>query len=59
MTEAGYLGALVPEEYGGMGLDLSAACAILEEVNRSGANAGPAHAQIHSGRGPQARLRGA
>ena len=48
MTEAGYLGALIPEEYGGMGLDLSAACAILEEVNRSGANAGPAHAQMYT-----------
>src|SRR3712207_7492809 len=43
MTEAGYLAALIPEEYGGMGLDLSGACAILEEGNRSGANAGPAH----------------
>jgi acyl-CoA dehydrogenase len=48
MTGAGYLGALIPEEYGGMGLDLSAACAILEEVNRSGANAGPAHAQMYT-----------
>ena len=48
MTEAGYLAALVPEEYGGMALDLSAACAILEEVNRSGANAGPAHAQMYT-----------
>ncbi len=48
MTEDGYLGALIPEEYGGMGLDLSAACAILEEVNRSGANAGPAHAQMYT-----------
>ena len=48
MTEAGYLGALIPEEYGGMGLDLSAACAILEEVNGSGANAGPAHAQMYT-----------
>jgi alkylation response protein AidB-like acyl-CoA dehydrogenase len=48
MTEAGYLGALIPGEYGGMGLDLSAACAILEEVNRSGANAGPAHAQMYT-----------
>jgi acyl-CoA dehydrogenase len=48
MTEAGYLGALIPAEYGGMGLDLSAACAILEEVNRSGANAGPAHAQMYT-----------
>ena len=48
MTDAGYLAALIPEEYGGMGLDLSAACAILEEVNRSGANAGPAHAQMYT-----------
>jgi len=48
MTEAGYLGALIPGEYGGLGLDLSAACAILEEVNRSGANAGPAHAQMYT-----------
>jgi acyl-CoA dehydrogenase len=48
MGEAGYLSALIPEEYGGMGLDLSAACAILEEVNRSGANAGPAHAQMYT-----------
>jgi acyl-CoA dehydrogenase len=48
MTGAGYLGALIPEEYCGMGLDLSAACAILEEVNRSGANAGPAHAQMYT-----------
>ena len=48
MSEAGYLAALVPEEYGGMGLDLPAACAILEEVNRSGANAGPAHAQMYT-----------
>jgi acyl-CoA dehydrogenase len=48
MGEAGYLAALIPEEYGRMGLDLSAACAILEEVNRSGANAGPAHAQMYT-----------
>jgi acyl-CoA dehydrogenase len=48
MTGAGYLAALIPEEYGGMGLDLSAACVILEEVNLSGANAGPAHAQMYT-----------
>ena len=48
MTGAGYLAALIPEEYGGMGFDLSAACAILEEVNLSGANAGPAHAQMYT-----------
>jgi acyl-CoA dehydrogenase len=48
MTASGLLGALIPEEYGGMGLGLQAACAILEEVNRSGANAGPAHAQMYT-----------
>src|SRR5919107_3040290 len=48
MGEAGYLAALIPEEYGGIGLDLSAACAVLEEVNRSGANAGPAHGQMYT-----------
>jgi acyl-CoA dehydrogenase len=48
MTGSGLLGALIPKEYGGMGLGLSAACAILEEVNRSGANAGPAHAQMYT-----------
>ena len=48
MTESGYLGALIPQEYGGMGLDLTAACAILEEANRSGANANPAHAQMYT-----------
>ncbi len=48
ITEAGYLAALIPQEYGGMGLDLTAACAILEEANRSGgANANPAHAQMY------------
>ncbi|HSK98275.1 MAG TPA: acyl-CoA dehydrogenase family protein [Euzebyales bacterium] len=47
MTAAGYLGALIPGEYGGMGLDLRAACAILEEVNRSGGNANAAHAQMY------------
>ena len=48
MTASGLLRALIPEEYGGMGLGLQAACAILEEVNRSGANAGPAHAQMYT-----------
>jgi acyl-CoA dehydrogenase len=48
MTGAGYLGALIPKEYGGMGLGLSAGCVILGEVNRSGANAGPAHAQMYT-----------
>ncbi len=48
MTEAGYLGALIPEEYGGLGLDLADATIILEEINRSGGNAQPAHAQVYT-----------
>jgi acyl-CoA dehydrogenase len=47
LTEAGYLGALIPEEYGGAGLPLSAAAAILEEIHRSGANAAACHAQMY------------
>ncbi len=48
MTEAGYLAALIPEEYGGMGLGLVATTVILEEINRSGGNAQPAHAQVYT-----------
>jgi acyl-CoA dehydrogenase len=48
MTEAGYLGALIPGEYGGMGLGISATTVILEEINRSGGNAQPAHAQVYT-----------
>ncbi len=48
MTGAGYLGALIPEEYGGLGLDLADATIILEEINRSGGNAQPAHAQVYT-----------
>ncbi len=47
LTEAGYLGALIPEEYGGLGMSLAAATIILEEINRSGGNAGPYHAQMY------------
>ncbi|MBA2691457.1 MAG: acyl-CoA/acyl-ACP dehydrogenase [Rubrobacter sp.] len=47
MTDSKHLAALIPKEYGGLGLDLSAACAIMEEANRSGANANPAHAQMY------------
>jgi acyl-CoA dehydrogenase len=50
MTETGYLGALIPEEYGGMGLGISATTVILEEINRSGGNAQPAHAQVYTTR---------
>src|SRR5258708_21061539 len=46
MTEAGYLGALIPKEYGGLGMSLVGASIIIEEVNRSGWNAGPYHAQV-------------
>ncbi len=47
LTEAGYLGALIPEEYGGAGLPLSAAAAILEEIHHSGGNGGACHAQMY------------
>ncbi|CAM5762010.1 acyl-CoA dehydrogenase family protein [Bosea minatitlanensis] len=47
LTEAGYLGALIPEEYGGSGLPLRAAAVILEEINASGCTASPAHAQMY------------
>jgi acyl-CoA dehydrogenase len=47
LTEGGFLGALVPTEYGGSGLPLRAAAVILEEINRSGCTASPAHAQMY------------
>ncbi|HMI11460.1 MAG TPA: acyl-CoA dehydrogenase family protein, partial [Bradyrhizobium sp.] len=40
LTRAGYLSVLIPEEYGGAGLKLSAAAAILEEIQRAGCNGG-------------------
>src|ERR1700748_1837846 len=48
LTEAGYLACLVPEQYGGAGLPLAAAAAILEEIHRSGGNGGACHAQIYT-----------
>jgi acyl-CoA dehydrogenase len=48
MTEAGLLGVLVPEEYGGSGLGLSVAATILEEVHACGANAAALHAQMYT-----------
>lgn len=48
MTEAGFMAALIPEEYGGSGLGLTAACAILEEIHKSGCNAGACHAQMYT-----------
>lgn len=47
MTEAGWLAALIPVDYGGAGLGIGDAAAILEEVNRSGGNAGACHAQMY------------
>lgn len=47
LTEAGFLGALIPEKYGGSGLPLRAAAVILEEINASGCTASPAHAQMY------------
>ena len=47
LTEAGYLAALVPEEFGGAGLPLSAAAAILEEIQRAGCNGAACHAQMY------------
>ena len=48
MTRERYLAALIPEEYGGLGMDLAQASVILEEINRSGGNAQPAHAQVYT-----------
>ncbi len=48
LTEAGYLGALVPEEFGGAGLPLGAAVAILETIHSEGCNAAACHAQMYT-----------
>ncbi len=48
LTDAGWLAALIPEAYGGSGLPLSAGAAILEEIHRSGGNAGACHAQMYT-----------
>ncbi|ACA19554.1 acyl-CoA dehydrogenase domain protein [Methylobacterium sp. 4-46] len=48
LTEAGYLSVLIPEEYGGAGLPLSAAAAVLEEIQRAGCNGGACHAQMYT-----------
>ena len=47
LTQAGWLSALIPEEYGGSGLGITEASVILEEVNRSGGNSGACHAQMY------------
>jgi acyl-CoA dehydrogenase len=48
LTEAGYLAALIPEEFGGSGLTISAAAAILEEVHAAGCNGAACHAQMYT-----------
>jgi acyl-CoA dehydrogenase len=48
LTKGGWLAALIPEEHGGAGLSIVEAAVILEEVNRSGANAGACHAQMYT-----------
>ena len=48
LTDAGWLSCLIPEAYGGAGLGLSAAAAVLEEVQRSGANGAACHAQMYT-----------
>ena len=48
LTESGFLGCLIPEKYGGSGLSIAAACAILEEIHRSGGNGAACHAQMYT-----------
>src|SRR2546428_13734239 len=48
LTQAGYLSVLIPEEYGGARLELSAAAAILEEIPRAGCNGGGRHAPMYT-----------
>lgn len=47
LTRAGFLAALIPEEFGGSGLKLDAACVIMEEIQASGCNGAAAHAQMY------------
>lgn len=48
LTEAGWMAAMIPEEYGGSGLGLTEASVIMEEINRSGGNAGACHGQMYN-----------
>ena len=48
LTEAGWLAALIPQEYGGSGLGLTEASIIMEEINRSGGNSGACHGQMYN-----------
>ena len=48
LTEAGWLAAMIPQEYGGSGLGLAEASVIMEEINRNGGNAGACHGQMYN-----------
>ncbi len=48
LTQAGWLAALIPQQYGGSGLGLAEASVVMEEINRSGANAGACHGQMYN-----------
>src|SRR6201987_6207117 len=48
LTDAGWLAALIPQEYGGSGLGLTEASVIMEEINRSGGNSGACHGQMYN-----------
>ena len=48
LTTEGWLSVLIPEEYGGGGMSLTGACVVMEEISRSGANAGACHAQMYT-----------
>ena len=48
LTKAGFLAALIPEEYGGSGLTMSAAIAIMEEIHHAGCNGAACHAQMYT-----------
>ncbi len=48
LTEAGWLAALIPQQYGGSGLGLAEASVVMEEINRSGGNAGSCHGQMYN-----------
>ena len=48
LTQSGFLSVLIPEHYGGSGLGLAAAAAVLEEIHRSGGNGGACHAQMYT-----------
>ncbi len=48
LIDGGWLSAMIPEEYGGSGLGLTAASVIMEEINRSGGNAAAVHGQMYN-----------